>query len=497
NTKNLKSGILEITAFNKDNIPLAERLTFIDNWEYKQDAEIKTDTLGLSQRAKNHFTFSVTDSLTGDFSVAVTDADFDSQLSPGNIISSFLMTDELKGYIHNPAYYFSSLEDSVTNALDLLLMTNGWRKFTWQQLLKDSIPNTRFAEPRFISLNGTAYYEGTKRPFAKKEIAIFVITQDSSHFIFTDSTDEKGRFSSSPLLFTGPAKLLITENNSKHRRFISVTLDSIFLLSRQLLPVADSLEYFFIKQESKVPLKWEMDTCFIAQQRGLTLNAVTVKSFRKTPLEKLEERYLTGLFNSGFSDKTIDLVDNPNAYGGPLIDFLRDWIPGVTVHGGPGNYILNYRNSGGLSGSYPMTVYLDEFRADADLIAFIPINQVALIKVYNSFVGEPGNGIGGVLAIYTKKGEDMNVPEGKTIVNTIGGYSVSKIFYSPDYNMPAINNQPDNRITLYWNPDLFFNGKKLSVPFTFYNNDRTHRFKITVEGMTADGKLVSVQRFVQ
>jgi hypothetical protein len=39
-----------------------------------------------------------------------------------------------KGYVHDPAYYFSSDDDSVKTALDLLMMTNGWRRFKWTDL---------------------------------------------------------------------------------------------------------------------------------------------------------------------------------------------------------------------------------------------------------------------------------------------------------------------------------------------------------------------------
>ncbi|MEI9810345.1 MAG: hypothetical protein WDO16_22105 [Bacteroidota bacterium] len=78
-TAKLSSGILHITVFNKDGLPLAERLTFVDNKEYIQAGDILTDTLDFTDRGKNHFTLSLKDTVSGSFSVSVYDAAFDTR----------------------------------------------------------------------------------------------------------------------------------------------------------------------------------------------------------------------------------------------------------------------------------------------------------------------------------------------------------------------------------------------------------------------------------
>jgi hypothetical protein len=54
----------------------------------------------------------------------------------------------------------------------------------------------------------------------------------------------------------------------------------------------------------------------------------------------------------------------------------------------------------------------------------------------------------------------------------------------------------DARITLDWRPDLFFNYVDPSIPFSFYNNDRSKQFRVVIEGMTTNGKLICVERIV-
>lgn len=75
------------------------------------------------------------------------------------------------------------------------------------------------------------------------------------------------------------------------------------------------------------------------------------------------------------------------------------------------------------------------------------------------------------------------------------GYTITKEFYSPDYG-PAKKpvNTDDNRVTLDWQPNVFVNNIDPSIPLEFYNNDRTKAFKIVVEGMTVDGKMLLIEK---
>jgi len=76
------------------------------------------------------------------------------------------------------------------------------------------------------------------------------------------------------------------------------------------------------------------------------------------------------------------------------------------------------------------------------------------------------------------------------------GYSVIKEFYSPDYSVEKNNKKADNRITLYWNPAIFVDGINPDIPITFYNNDRTKQYKLVVEGMTTDGKMLMIEKII-
>ena len=235
----------------------------------------------------------------------------------------------------------------------------------------------------------------------------------------------------------------------------------------------------------------------IQKGEGLLLTGITVKAKKKNPIQDLEEKYASGLFN-GLSEHTIDLVNandiNSNVN---ILDYLAYKVPGLNITNDGPDYYIYYRQfaTASSSGLIPMTLYLDEIETDAGFISSISASQVAMVKVFGSFVGAAGNGPGGVLAIYTKKGTDLYNDASITGMIRYQGYSVIKEFYAPNYTVDtAIIKKSDKRITLLWDPQIIVHSIDGNIPVQFYNNDRAKQFKITVEGMTIDGKLLMIER---
>lgn len=146
-----------------------------------------------------------------------------------------------------------------------------------------------------------------------------------------------------------------------------------------------------------------------------------------------------------------------------------------------------------------MILYLDEMQTDAAMIATIPANQIAMVKVFSTFPGAEGNGANGVLAIYTKKPDDLtNVFSSSTDFYTVNGYSVKKEFYTPDYtgadSMKTLF--PDSRLTLHWQPDVLVSSAEPVIPIRFFNNDKSHAFRVIVEGMSWDGRLLYFEKVI-
>lgn len=502
NTQHLNSGILQITFFNKEGQPLAERLCFVNNKEYIQPAELVADTVSFVERAKNRFSVVLKDTVKGSFSVSVTDPDY--SLLPAreeNIFSSLLLTSDLKGHIHNPAYYFSADNDSVKTAIDLVMMTNGWRRFKWTELIKNLPAVNNYKDPAYITLSGKATLRDAKKPFAEKPLLLMLITADSTRRIQMTNTDKQGFFRVDSMLFFGKSRLIFSDIRGKKNQFIDVSLSNDSLTKIfTLLPTARQLPFISDSVLSAKQLKIGLDYDAIQKASGLTLQGVTLKIKKKSAIQELEEKYASGMFSGGDS-KTIDLVNNKEteAYLN-IFDYLQLRVPGLSISTDGFDYSVYYRQMASISsmGMIPMTLYLNEVETDVSVIATIPAAQIAMVKVYSSFVGASGNGAGGVLSVYTKKDADMaDVMQHTADLALYNGFSVIREFYAPNYAVDKkANEKTDQRITIDWRPNIFVNSINPKIPFSFYNNDRAKQFRIVVEGMTNTGKLIFIEKTI-
>jgi hypothetical protein len=487
-TRKLNSGILQLTVFNRNNIPLAERLVFVDNYNYLQPAEITADTLNFSTKGKNRFTIRLKDTVQGNLSVSVTDAAYAAFTTrPENIVSDLLFTSDLRGYIHNPAWYFSADNDSVKTSRDLVMMTNGWRRFVWKELPGYLATLSEDKGPSFITLSGKVTLRDSKKPFDEKMLLLMIVNSDSSKSAQVVTTDKKGNFRLDSLIIYGKSRIFFSDVRGKKSLYIDVEL------------TGDSINRAYsISEASPVYFNWEdlaagslhmmeIDYEALLKEKGKMLEAVTITVKKKTPLQILEEKYAKGAFEGGDS-KTFDLVNSDDKI---TYNSIFDYLDAKGLR--PGR-----RNMPTLSslGAYPVDFYLDEILVDADVIETIPFYQVAMIKVYNTFAGGWGNSPGGAVAVYMKKGEDLwsSLPAHGRLLS-YNGFSVIREFYAPDYTAnPGEKNKTDNRITLDWRPSIFINNVSPKIPLSFYNSDRTKAFKIIIEGMTTSGKLICIEK---
>ncbi len=55
-----------------------------------------------------------------------------------------MLTSELKGRIEFPEYYFENNDKESSVAIDNLILTQGWRRFNWQDVLQNKKPYFQF-----------------------------------------------------------------------------------------------------------------------------------------------------------------------------------------------------------------------------------------------------------------------------------------------------------------------------------------------------------------
>jgi len=493
-TASLPSGIMTITLFDKNWKPIAERITYLNNNEFNFQPEMEVQRWGLNKRAKNELKITVPDSLVSSLSISVTDASISSD-SSNNIVSHMMLSSELKGEIYNPAYYFSNANANIANHLDLVMLTHGWRRFNWDQVLSGKIPKPKFEkDTSYITLSGKVQGVLPSQIGKDADIVLLVKEGDSEGKMLVVPLQPNGTFNDPDVFVFDTAQIYYTFQKGELKD-ASVQFMTDRLPAPTLNPSTFNRPYGLFPDTTGSFRQWMLadEANSLAEMMKVkTLEAVVVKSKGKTPLQLMDEKYASGLFSGGDAYQ-FDLINDPFAASSMnIFYYLQGKVAGLQVNTAAQPPTMSWR------GGSPQ-LYLDQMAVDPGMIATMSIHDVAYIKVFRPpFMGGFNGGSGGI-AIFTKKGNDSKPEPGKGLpTNKVFGYNSVKEFYSPNYaTFTQRNEERDIRTTLYWNPSVVTAAQKNKVVVSFYNNDVSQSFRVVIEGMTTDGRLAHIEQIME
>ncbi|HYM95368.1 MAG TPA: hypothetical protein VET23_14620 [Chitinophagaceae bacterium] len=493
-TGDLPSGILTITAFDEQWNPLAERITYINNEEYLFHPEMSVQHWGLNKRARNEIEIDVPDSLQANLAVSVTDASIDAD-SSDNIISHLLLAGDIKGEVYNPAYYFSNTSDSISRQLDLVMLTHGWRRFKWDDVVKGKFPVINYPkDSSYLTLSGRLYGALPSELRQGGTIVLIVSQKKNDGKMILLPIEPNGTFNDPSQLIFDTAHIYY---QLPKKRFEDV---SVRFMEGLLPPLRNRMSALGIFNNTvgdttgnfrHYQLADEM-TKLLQQYEGKVLENVTVTAKTKSPLDIMDQKYTSGLFAGGDSYQ-FDMVNDPTATALPdIFHYLQARVAGLQINTNAVPVSLLWR------GGAP-ELFVDEVQTDVDMVASIPVGDIAYVKVFRPPFMAGFGGANGAIAIYTRRGDDVKPVPGKGLSNImVTGYSVIRQFYAPNYDSyKPENEKKDVRTTLYWNPQVVTTPGKNKVILTFYNNDVTKSFRVVIEGMTKDGQLAHVEQIME
>jgi hypothetical protein len=505
-TGQLPTGVMVLTLFDANMIPVAERVVFVNNHDYLFNPEISVQIKGVNKRGKNSLVIDVPDTIKTNMSLAVTDVTADGEFpNDDNIISRLLLTGEIRGQVHDPYFYFSGAADSLTTMLDLVMMTHGWRRIKWEALAKGQLPVIRNPEQDYLAMRVEVLGVDPYKIPKDETLNVILSRKDSSTQLLTIPHLSGSKFGVMGLVFFDTVKAFYQFNTNRALSDQAAITFSNGLVrgpkvARPLFNGFDGWtaeDSIYLKRNKYIAVE-QARVQPIEDARVQTLATATVRAREKSPAEKLDERYASGLFAGGDAI-TFDLLDD--AFAGAMPDiftWLQGKVPGlqITPGQGPGGApSLSWR------GGRP-SLYMNEMQVDATQLQNVSVTDIAMVKVFRpgSGVGFRG-GAGGTIAVYTKKGGDSKNtdPTFKGLPRAIlAGYSMPKEFYSPNYlENNAANEQEDLRTTLYWKPYLLTDKETMRVNIDFFNNDITRKLRLVLEGFNEEGKLTHIETIIQ
>ncbi|NEU08792.1 TonB-dependent receptor plug domain-containing protein [Flavihumibacter sp. R14] len=490
--KRFPTGILQLTLFSPTNTPVAERLVFI-NHSTPLSIQISPDKQESKTRGKVKLTLNTRSAdgnpTNGSFSMAVIDESnvpFE-EANEITILSNLLLTSDLKGYIEKPNYYFADTDDEKARRLDLLMLTQGWRRFIWKNILSNTFPSIVYPPETTIKLSGTVTANNNGKPVVGGRVTLFSASGDV--FLMDTITDERGRFTFKDLYFDDSTEFVVQARNQNGRKNVQIELDgnppqlvtkNKNMADEQINANDSYLVYLLNSRKQYEELK----------RYGINNPSIMLQEVKivETRPRVQNSSNLNGAGNADYIITEKDLE-----YAIDLPTYLQGRLAGIIIRNGIAYSMRSMTSS--FSGLVPMQLIMDGTFVSPDFLGVINPRDVESIEVLKSASNTAIYGIrggGGVILINTKRGE-RDMTYGSYAAGIVSfkpqGLYRSREFYSPNYDDPKINPKiADLRTTVYWNPNIITDttGKAM---VEFFNGDNIGSHAVIVEGINSRGEI--------
>ena len=473
----LPAGINSFSIIDTLGNVLCERLLF--DWALNLPGiKMKADSPAYGRREAVNLDFFVSSPqgkpLDGKYLVSVTDSrTVQKDTLADNIVSYFLMTSDIKGHIEDPASYFADNSASTREKMDILMLTQGWRRFNTADVVKGEIAKPAYYLEEGQALSGKVTNILGKPPKKCDVIALSMYRNT----IRTTQTDSLGRFLIEGIEFPDSTSFVLKADSKKSLINVEITPDTDdFLKSAGILPIPRSiripapLEYF---QQSKDKYYFE------GGMKGVNLDEITVVAEKKK--SSSANQYYSGLGDVNVTSKELEKYSSMN------LKTILSTLPGVLVMGDR----ISIRGS--MANPY---FIVDGFSTESfEEISYLTANDIAEISVFKGasaaiFGSRGGNG---AIAITLKSGADRTsiTPTSPSLVHILPlGYQKPAQFYVPKYDIESVRlgTTPDLRTTIYWNPALSSDSTG-TVHVKFFTADKANDYSVVLEGITNSGEI--------
>ena len=482
------SGVLHLILFDAGVNPVSERLVFINNRD-QAAVTFRTDRDLYNTRSlvKNEVTVTAGegDPLVGSFSVSVTS---DSEVMPdtaSSILTHLLLASDLRGTIENPAFYFQNSSSSA-QALDLLMRTQGWRRYSMAAMAKECLSMPATPVEAGAEISGTVKNTLTGRPV--ENINVIAMSNDINYLNVTQ-TDRDGRFSFYGCEAPENTLFILSAEPKRGMNRLDLIPDIESFPDRTLheVPFAVFDRSLYDKYVDKAERQY-------TEEHGLRtvyLSEISVTAKQQPPQKSLF--YANDFVPSGSSVSGEDI--DKFATAGTNVHTLFNLIPGVSVSEGK----IIIRGGSGTEdrpGGFDPLLVVDNIPMDIEQLDRINVLDIAQIDVLKGAQAAIfGNrGAQGVIVIYTKDGSSARRREIppfhiKTVFPT--GYQQPVEFYAPRYVTPEKRNAPlhDLRTTIHWQPVVRTDSQGVAS-FEFYTADEATSYTVVIEGLANDGRII-------
>jgi len=470
NKKDLGDGISQLTLFDDKLQPVAERLYF-NLPEKKLELKVQTDQLLYRTRKKVKLEIASENNFhkpeSANISIAITRNDSLSTIDHNNIQTYLLFTSELKGRIESPEYYFQVLDNE---ALDNLLLTHGWRRFSWKSIMegKKSIASY-IPEYRGHMITGRIIDE-LGNPITG--VSTYLSIPGKNIQLYSSKSNEHGGIQFETNYFFGPKKIIAQAEPGKINSY-RIEMNDPFSEKFATYP----LPLYHSKPEQEKQIL----------ERSVAMQTQDIYQSKK--LNNFSNSTFDSLSFYGKADETYVLSDYTRFP--TMEDVLREYVPGVLVRKRKDNFYFRVPDN------VNRTIFKDNPLVLLDGLPVFDLNKIMAFdptkirklevmrrKYYLGY-----SSFSGIVSYTTYRGDLGGFElDPQSVSLDYEGLQQRREFYSPKYETKKqIDGRiPDQRSLLYWNPSITTD-KNDKYQIEFYTSDMDGDFEIVVEGITKGG----------
>jgi hypothetical protein len=477
----LGEGVSFFTILNGERIPVCERLWFKYSTPLKM--ELTTDQGSYSPRQKVTLNFSTRDA-TGqpvalNASMAVVLQDSLQSIGQEDLPNYLALRSDLKGAIESPGYYFSANSPEKEASMDLLMLTQGWRKFRWISARQEPGPSFQYP-PEYAGLliSGKITDRLTGTPVAG--IPAWLSAPGTQFRLAYSVSNKSGDIQWDLGKLYGVHELVVQTGN----------------------PLTDSLYRIDLRSPFADPDSRSNTTPFQRPQvtkEQLLLHSIGAQAQNAYQPER-RQHFIQPLLTDtgefyGRPDKRY-LLDDYTRFT-TMEEVMREYVKEVRVRNTKGNFGFNVQSDQAnelFFETAPLVLVDGVPISDVNqVIRFDPLKMKKMeIMIRRYFLGD--SLFNGIISYGTYTGDLSGFPlDRNAYILDYEGLQLQRVFYSPVYDTrdQQSNRIPDLRNVLYWSPDILTDAHGRQQ-MSFYTSDTRGRYSVILQGITADGKAGSI-----
>ncbi|MBO4985567.1 MAG: hypothetical protein J6C87_08010, partial [Bacteroides sp.] len=412
-----------------------------------------------------------------------------------SIYTYLLLSSEVKGNIELPETYFKENTKESEQNLDLLMLTQGWRRYDISKLVRGKLKQPDTAPEIGQEINGQVVSEYSGKPFEKAPVLMII---PGVRFYEEKVTDTLGRFSFNHLEFPDSTQYILrglTQKEKSHDVLMKIEEDAFPQVPKftSILPLLN---------RSTVKNELNIDVLSDSTMRMIELDEVRITaSFkRRDPIPGILSMANTTSVDAKYFEKR-QVTDE-------MYDLLNS-VPYVICSNAPteegGNLQIKIResNSNLIGSEWKLEkpkggtlLMIDNIVATTEEILNLDPMDVDEIRVVRKLSGSmfAMEEYSSLLVVYTNPNSRRVKRFAKVNISgyTPLGYQRPVAYYSPKY-IAEVKGKNDNRHTLHWQLNVAVDQEGKSS-FNFYTGDKTGNYTVVVQGVTHDGEIIHAKK---